>query len=443
MLLYSGLHTDIGNMSKVLIIDDEADIRDLLEDIIKDQGYKTDTASCASEAISLVNSDTYSTIVLDIWLEGSDMDGIGVLKTIRKLSPNTPVIMISGHGNIETAVGAIKLGAYDFIEKPFKSEKLQIMLDHAVSSYNLKTQNQVLLENSITDTYAVLGASSRIKNTLKEAKNLGPSNCRVLIEGQDELTNMAVAHNIHLHSQRSNNLFYVVKSSQITGYVTEKFLGSENNAGFLNICNEGTIYIDEIMTLDTKDQADLLSILQNNSYNCRFIAATRYTDIDKALENGNLDKSLYFRLKVGHINTPQLSDRKEDITQVANSYLKKCNKDLSFSDDALKTLRQQPWSGGVLELRNLVERLAITYKDTLIIDQKHIKAATTQIESNTNNTDWLQEAMDKPIKEAREIFEEHYINHNIKNTDGNLSKAAKQIGMDRTALHRKIKNLAS
>lgn len=445
-------------MPNVLIIDDEADIRELVSDILKDEGYTTKVAANAKEAIGQMEAlHSLSAVILDIWLEGSEMDGIGILKKIKALHPTLPVIMISGHGNIETAVQTIRLGAYDFIEKPFKAEKLLILLERAISSYTLIKQNDELKKaNDINSEY--IGVSKQSLAILNTVKTIANTNSRVLISGPHGVGKEALARYIHKKSTRADKPFFTINAANISEdkFDEELFgLDSRNGAhkeGVLDKANEGTLYIDEISEMPTKVQAKFLKVLQESGgakkYDIRIITGTSKNLLSE-IENGKLNQSLYYRINVVPIEISPLVQRKDDIRVLIEYFIEHFAKILSvkkvsLTKQALGTLEIYNWPGNVRQLKNTVEWLMIMYgKQKLSIDTEDlpIEFMLDYKKPKGGKVTLDPDIISKPLKEAREDFEKEYLTLQLDRFLGNIAKTAEFVGMERTALYRKLKLL--
>jgi two-component system nitrogen regulation response regulator NtrX len=434
-------------MAGILIVDDEADIRELISDILKDEGYDTVCASSAAKAIDAVTSGSFSAVVLDIWLEGSEMDGMGVLKAIKNVDADLPVIMISGHGNIETAVQTIQLGAYDFIEKPFKAEKLTILVERAVNTYNLLCENSVLRNQSSQALIEMEGSSRSMQVVIKAAQNAASSNSRVIITGEDGTGKEFLAKYIHKHSPRSGKNFAILNAASLTGENFESELfGKEHKIGILQKCKGGTVYIDEILDLSTKVQSKFLNVLQDTKFNVRIISGSS-GDLAKAIEEGKLNSSLYYRLNVVPIHIAPLRERKEDIEILATKFLQYFSSvmgvaGISFSESAIAALQLYNWPGNVRQLKNVTEWLMIMkVKDKQAIEADDLPSELRHFGEQLDNGNWVTSAFLKPLKDARDSFEREYLSAQLNRYGGNISKTAIHVGMDRTALHRKLKSL--
>lgn len=447
-------------MPEILIVDDELDIGELVSDILTDEGYETKYVNSSSTALAYLEKTKPKAIILDVWLDNSPMDGLGILKFITKKYSDVPVIIISGHGNIETAVQAIKLGAYDFIEKPFKSEKLLITLKRALEVADLKEYN-LLLKQKVPQS-VLIGTSKTITNIRNQVKSIALSNSRVLITGESGVGKKTLANIIHQLSDLSEKPFITVSVIRHSESELEKlFFGDKANnvPSVFKQATNTTLFFDEVFNLPIKFQNQLLNILQSkmikNSHsmktsNCRIIASTSININNESIIS-KFNRDLYNRLNSKEINIPPLKDRKEDIKPITDYYLSNFSHEYgintcSFSDEAYSALIAYNWPGNTRQLMNLIERTLIKISDSglkeiqLDMLPSEILSAVDQEQGELNDT------VEKPItskqlKEAREDFEKKYIQLQLSRFGGNIKKTAEFIGMERAALHRKIKSL--
>lgn len=436
-------------MYSVLVVDDKPDIRALVVDILSDEGYKAVAVSTAAEAIEKFKENNFSAVILDIWLEGSDFDGIGVLKAIKNINRNMPVIMISGHGNIEVAVNAIKLGAYDFIEKPFKAEKLLILLNRAINAYNLVRENSELKKDLAMENDYIAVAKSSVQ-LLKTAQNAAQTNARVLINGDHGAGKEILARFIHRHSTRNTRSFIHISCADLTYNQFESLFAKTtagNNAG-LDQFNAGTIYLSDIHLLSENQQSLLLTVLNDTSNDVRFIFSST-EDLKDLVSAGKFNKGLYYRINVLPLQIEPLKARKDDIKALFKHFAEKMSKrsavgEIELSPSAQELLEIYDWPGNVRELKNLVEWLLIMRsKDKSLIQAEDLPSEyhLSATQKTDNASSWILDAFSKPLKEARDIFEREYLLAQLSRCDGIVSKTADKIGIDRTALHRKMKNL--
>jgi len=437
-------------MSNILIIDDEIDISESIVAILTDEGFSCDSASNSNEAIQLIDINKYDLIILDVWLNDPEYDGIKLLKFIKKKDLKIPIIIISGHGSIDMAVEAIKEGAYEFVEKPFKSERLILSVSRALEVNLIREENKELKEISFSKD-KLIGTSSiaiKIKDIISK---VAPTASRLLITGESGTGKDLVAKEIHLNSLYKDGPFIVINASLLEpeGIENELF-GVELNGlikhtGFFEKANKGTLYIDEVGEMPIQTQIKILRVLTDQSFTrmggdkiinieTRIIASST-KDLLLAIENNQFRKDLYHRLNVVEINLPKLVDRLEDLDELIDYFTKNFCKENGISNkNIISKIKDKylhyDWPGNIRELKNNIER-------ELIIGEKH---------DLSNNND-LNSAFDQknvismPIKNAREAFEKNYLSSQLKRFNGNISKTASFIGMERSALHRKLKQL--
>lgn len=451
-------------MEKVLIVDDKSDIRELLSDILSDEGYSTIEASNAKAALNSMDSERPNLVILDIWLEGSEFDGVGVLKRIKSKYPEVPVIMISGHGNIETAIQTIKLGAFDFIEKPFKAEKLLLITKRALQVANLELENSELKKDT-TNSYEIIGGSKLIQQLKDSINTVASSQSRVLLKGEIGVGKEVIARAIHYASPRKAKRFCILHSCTLTPSNFQEELfgiddGENYKIGLLEKANGGTLFIDELSEMPETAQSSLLKTLLENNFTK--IGSNKTTQLDiriissssKNLEqeaiNGTLNKSLLYRLNVIPLEIPPLRIRKEDIKLLSNFFIKTFSESmgvpkLKISKEALSIMEMYNWPGNIRQLKNLVEWLIMMHgkesKEIQIADLPDEISGKTNTKDAANQNNSVQELITKPIKEARDNFEKIYLSAQLSRFSGNIAKTAEHIGMERTALYRKLKSL--
>ena len=446
--------------SEILVIDDNSDIRLLISGILKDKGFVVREAANFDQAINEINKKMPDVAVIDVKLDKGDNDGIDVLVAIKKLDEDVPVIMISGHANVQMAVDALKLGAFEFMQKPFSSERLINFVKRAVENINLKKEKR-LLEGKLFHSYDIIGKSSSLEKVKNLISKLSNTESRVFISGPAGSGKELVARQIHKKSLRSNKPFIVVNGALLdpAKYELELF-GSENsdgtiNYGFFEKAKDGTLLIDEICEIPLETQAKILRVLIDQKFkrvngfkeinvNVRIIS-TSSKIIREEVDAGNFREDLYHRLNVVPINLPALKDRTEDIPLLLNYFSKKISDLNGISETKLDTnfdlFYKYEWPGNVRELRNLVERISILSVNEKKIDiNSLVKDALTQKNSNISSDNY-ENVMSYPLKEAREKFEKNYLTSQLKKNKGNISKTADFVGMERSALHRKLKTL--
>ena len=437
-------------MTEVLIIDDEIDISESISAILQDEGLKCTTVSNSIDAIDSINKVAYELIILDVWLNEEDYDGIKLLKLIKKDYPKIPVIIISGHGNIDMAVEAIKEGAYEFVEKPFKSERLILSVSRALEVKLMKEENKELKEINFKEDDFIGSSNSAIK--IREiVKKIAPTTSRVLITGDSGTGKDLIAKEIHNNSLFKEGPFIVVNASLLEpeGIENELF-GTENDGlikhtGLFEKANKGTLFIDEVGEMPIQTQIKILRILTDQSFTLiggekevkietRIIASST-KNLLLAIENNTFRKDLYHRLNVVELNLPKLADRVEDIDELILYFISKLSKKTKTEiNEVLINIKNKflhyDWPGNIRELKNVVER-------ELIIGEKEGFSHNDELYGDFDE----KNVISMPLKNAREAFERNYLLSQIKRFNGNISKTATFIGMERSALHRKLKQL--
>jgi two-component system, NtrC family, nitrogen regulation response regulator NtrX len=447
----------------ILIIDDEEDIRELIAGILQDEGYETRVAGDSDSALREIESRRPSLLILDIWLQGSKRDGLEVLRIVKSRHRDLPVIMISGHGNIETAVAAIKLGAYDFIEKPFQADKLVLLVSRATEANKLRRENEDLKQRAGLVS-ALTGRSAAI-NTLRQViEKVAPTNSRVLITGPPGSGKELVARLLHEKSSRAEAAFVVGNSASIEPHRMESELfGIEQNGtvvktGLFEQAHGGTLFLDEISDMPLPTQAKILRVLTDQTFvrvggskkvqvDIRVISASAQ-DLLAAIQRQHFREDLYHRLNVVPVRVPPLNERREDIPELVEHFLEILSAAIGRSkrgitDDALSSLQACEWPGNVRQLRNIIERMVILGAENT---EESIDSSMLPPELKQNHSELLASEtngviMTVPLREAREEFEREYLRVQIMRFGGNISRTATFIGMERSALHRKLKTL--
>ena len=448
----------------ILIVDDQDDIRSLIEGILEDEGYGTRSAKDTQTAQKLIKEKEPDLVVLDIWLENSEMDGMELLKKLVKSHPELPVIMISGHGNIETAVNAIQIGAYDFIEKPFKADRLLVLSDRALEAARLKRENQELRLQALGNIAELHGVSQAIQAVRQNIIRAASANSRVLITGQPGTGKSVAARMLHAKSRRAEGEYIVLNCAMMSPERIEaELFGTEGNGtgskkGVLEQAHGGTLVLDEVADMPPETQAKIVRVLQDQHFtriggterinvDVRIVASTNQ-DLQELMTQGKFRQDLFYRLNVVPIEVPALQERLEDIPELAQFFMELAAKSANtqprkFSDDAMALMQAYEWPGNVRQLRNVIEWLLIMAPGP---QQMPITADMLPPELTKQAVEMIHgregmELMSKPLREAREIFEREYLLSQVSRFGGNISKTAGFIGMERSALHRKLKSL--
>jgi len=447
-------------MNEILVIDDNLDIRVLISGILKDKGYFIREAANYDQALLEIKKKLPDVAIIDVKLDKGDNDGIELLNHLKKRDPNVAAIMISGHANVQMAVDSLKLGAFEFLQKPFTSERLLNFVKRAFENLELRKEKNIL-ENKLFHSYEIIGQSQAIEKIKSLVVKLSNTESRVFISGPTGSGKELIARQIHKKSAKSNKPFVVVNGALLDpGKYELELFGSENadgeiNYGFFEKAKNGTLLIDEISEIPLETQAKLLRVLIDQKFkrvngtkeinaNVRIISTSSKVIRDE-VDNGNFREDLYHRLNVVPIILPPLKDRTEDIPLLLNYFSKKISETNGISEASLDTnfdlFYTYEWPGNVRELRNLVERISI-----LSVNEKKEKINdlvqdSLSQRSTKNKTDSYNNVLSFPLKEAREKFEKDYLSSQLKKHKGNISKTATFIGMERSALHRKLKTL--
>jgi two-component system, NtrC family, nitrogen regulation response regulator NtrX len=450
--------------SDILIIDDEADIRELVAGILEDEGYTTRTARDSDDAAAAIAARRPNLIFLDIWLQGSRLDGLQMLAGIKAEHPDLPVVMISGHGNIETAVAAIKQGAYDFIEKPFKVDRLVLVADRALETSRLKREVKELKQLAPHPAMLV-GASGVMQHLRQTIEKVAPTNSRILIVGPSGAGKELTARTIHALSSRSAAPFVVINAAAITPermeielFGTEQLDGRGRKIGALEEAHGGTLFIDEISDMPRETQNKILRVLVEQTFlraggttkvevDTRIITSTA-RNLEEEIAAGRFREDLFHRLSVVPIRVPPLTERREDVAPLVEHFMDQISQATGLpkrriGDDAMAVLQTHDWPGNVRQLRNNVERLMILAggdPDAVIAADMLPPEVGSMVPSMPNGSGG-EHLMGMPLRDAREAFEREYLRAQISRFSGNISRTAEFVGMERSALHRKLKAL--
>jgi two-component system nitrogen regulation response regulator NtrX len=452
--------------SDILIVDDEADIRELVAGILQDEGYDTRTARDSDDALGSIRSRRPNLVFLDIWLQGSKLDGLQLLESVKAEHADLPVVMISGHGNIETAVAAIKQGAYDFIEKPFKADRLVLVADRALETSRLKREVKELKQLA-PHASALVGQSTAINQLRQTIDKVSPTNSRILIVGPSGSGKELAARTIHGNSGRAGGPFVVINAAAITPERMEiELFGVEQadgaqarKVGALEEAHGGTLFIDEIADMPRETQNKILRVLVDQTFqrvggstkvsvDVR-IASSTSRNIEADIVAGKFREDLYHRLSVVPIRVPALAERRDDIPVLIDHFMDQISQATGLprrkmGADALAVLQSHDWPGNVRQLRNNVERLMILAggEPEAVISASMLPQDVGSMVPSMPAGNGGEHLMGMPLREAREAFEREYLKAQISRFGGNISRTAEFVGMERSALHRKLKALA-
>ncbi|MCQ9154036.1 nitrogen assimilation response regulator NtrX [Acidomonas methanolica] len=450
---------------EILIVDDEPDIRLLVEGILTDEGYETRAAATSDQALAAFRERRPSLVILDIWLQGSRLDGIELLKAMKAEDADVPVVMISGHGTIETAVASLQHGAYDFIEKPFQADRLVVVAQRALEAARLARENAELRLRSGMET-TLFGKSAVIAALRAQIERVAPTGSRVLITGAAGVGKEVAARMLHARSRRAGGPFVVLNCATLApGRFEEELFGVEGQAdgvlrrvGVLERAHRGTLLLDEVADMPLETQGKIVRVLQDQTFerlggntrvkvDMRVLASTN-RDLQAEIAHGRFREDLYYRLAVVPLRIPGLRERREDIPGLAQHFLERYAEHTGMaarelSVDALAALQAYEWPGNARELRNLMERLLILMPgsggepiraDMLPPDLSQGAPSMTRLDASAD-------VMSLPLREARDLFETQYLQVQLLRFGGNISRTANFVGMERSALHRKLKQL--
>jgi two-component system nitrogen regulation response regulator NtrX len=451
----------------ILVVDDEADIRMLIADILSDEGYATRQAANSDEVFAAVQKRMPSLVILDIWLQGSKLDGMQILEALKEQHPELPVIMISGHGTIDTAVSAIKIGAYDFIEKPFQADRLLVLIERAIETASLRQQVEDLTSR-VGGEIELVGRSAAANQLRSTVEKVAPTGSRVLITGPAGAGKEVVARLLHRYSRRHTQPFVVLNCAAMAPDRMEiELFGTEEPdedeqprrvIGTFERAHAGTLLLDEVADMPLETQGKIVRVLQEQRFyrvggdtqvevDVRVLATTN-RDLAAAIESGQFREDLYYRLNVVPIRVPPLAARREDIPEIARHLMRTIAQGMGmqereFGDDAIAVLQAYDWPGNVRQLKNVIERMLIMAPGS---GEEPIKADMLPQDISSMTPSVLQwdksgEIMALPLREARETFERDYLIAQVNRFGGNISRTASFIGMERSALHRKLKAL--
>ncbi|MFZ4532133.1 MAG: sigma-54-dependent transcriptional regulator [Alsobacter sp.] len=448
----------------ILIVDDEADIRDLVAGILDDEGHRCRTAANSDEALAAIESRRPQLVFLDIWIQGSRLDGLQILDLVKQQHPDLPVVMISGHGNVETAVSAIKRGAYDFIEKPFKADRLVLVAERALEASRLKREVKELRVKA-QQASRIVGSSQTVNQLRQTLERVAATNARIMISGAPGAGKELVARTIHGLSARSGGPFVAINAATITPDTMESELfgveGADNRGrkvGALEEAHGGTLYLDEVADMPRETQGKILRVLVDQNFqrvggtmrvhvDVRVVSSTA-RDLGAEIAAGRFREDLLHRLSVVPIRVPSLAERREDIPELIAHFMDQISASTGLpkrplAEDAMAVLQSHDWPGNIRQLRNNIERLLILAEGdpATEITAALLPSEVGSLVPSTPNGAGGEKLLSMALREAREIFEREYLVAQINRFGGNISRTAEFIGMERSALHRKLKSL--
>ena len=446
----------------VLVVDDEEDIRELIAGILEDEGYSPRTAADSDAVMAAVQERLPSLVVLDIWLQGSKLDGLEILDELKTLHPDLPVVIISGHGNVETAIAAIRKGAYDFIEKPLSADKLLLTAERALETAKLRRENTALRSKATDIT--LIGQSTVMTQLRAAVDRIADARSRVLIDGPVGSGKETLARSLHVHSARKDRPFVVVSAASIEPDRMEEALfgiegedGRPRTIGLMEQAHGGTLVFDEVGDMPMETQSKILRVLVDQRF--RRVAGTQPVAVDvrvvsttsddllEASEQGRFRKDLYHRLAVVKVTTPPLSARRQDVPELAEHFLGQLAgsggvRRRELTEEAMAALQTYAWPGNVRQLRNVLERtLILAGRNDDPIELSHLPPEVAGSGPSLPTGEGMEQVIGLPLREARERFEREYLLAQIARFGGNISRTAAFIGMERSALHRKLKAL--
>ncbi len=441
----------------VLIIDDEAEVRTLIAGVLSDEKYQTQEASCEDEAFAIAKKRVPDLIFLDLWIGDDESAGMKILEKLKKIYFEIPVVIISGHGNIDVAVKAIQLGAFDFIEKPFVIDRLLLTCKRATEMLRLKKENTTLKNNRLDSEVFSVGDSSFAAGIKGTVDKVAPLNSRVLIQAPNGVSADALALSIHKKSLRKDYKFVCLNCFPGGELVENELFGTEKSYGYLEHAHGGTIFLEDIAHLSPNSQKKLLMFLQEGKYfvgnrsahsDARVICSSVNNSVNQKIETGEFNRELFYRLNIVGIKIPALRDRREDIVPIVEYYASRSEQlfglpSKKFSSNSLAILQSYDWPGNLQQLKNVVESSLINSSGSVKpeIEEEFLPPELTSSAKEKFDSLNIAKFISMPLREAKEAFESDYLRAQINRFSGNVSQTANFIGMERSALHRKLKNL--
>jgi two-component system nitrogen regulation response regulator NtrX len=451
-----------GTGADILVVDDEADIRELVAGILQDEGYSVRTAQDSDAALAAIRARKPSLLVLDIWMQGGGLDGLELLDLVKELDADLPVVMISGHGSIETAVSSIKRGAYDFLEKPFKSDRLLLVVERALEATNLRRENRRLRAKAVVPD-GLIGRSQAAQMLRATIAKVAPANSRILISGPPGSGKELVARLIHENSGRARGDFVAISAAgmaperlDVELFGEEGEGGRPRKIGVFERAHNGTLYLDEVVDMPRESQGRILRVLVEQRFrrvggdndvqvDVRVISSSS-KDLREEIAAGRFREDLFHRLNVVPIRVPGLAERREDISELVEYFIERISAAQGMprrmlGEDAIATLQVHPWPGNVRQLRNNIERLLILASGDPAEPITAEMLPTEVAQAGAAGSVGPERIIALPLRDAREVFEREYLSAQILRFGGNISRTAAFIGMERSALHRKLKSL--
>ena len=441
----------------VLIIDDEAEVRSLIAGVLSDEGYHTQEASCENEAFAIAKKRVPDLIFLDLWIGDDESAGMKILEKLKKIYFEIPVVIISGHGNIDVAVKAIQLGAFDFIEKPFVIDRLLLTCKRATEMLHLKKENTTLKNNRLDSEIFSVGNSSFATGIKANIEKIAPLNSRILIRTPSGVSADALALSIHKKSLRKDYRFVCLNCFPGGDLIENELFGTEKAYGYLEHAHGGTIFLEDIAHLSSESQKKLLFFLQEGKYlvgnrsvhsDVRVICSSVNGSVSEKIETGEFSQELFYRLSIVDIEIPPLCDRREDIVPIIDYYMSRSEQffglsSKKFSANSLAILQSYGWPGNLQQIKNVVESSLInsSSSNSPEIEEKFLPPELTSSAKEKFDSLNIAKFISMPLREAKEAFESDYLRAQIDRFSGNVSQTANFIGMERSALHRKLKNL--
>jgi two-component system, NtrC family, nitrogen regulation response regulator NtrX len=445
--------------NKILIVDDEKDIRDSLSGILQDEGFEIITAKNDKKCFEQISKEKPDVVILDIWLEGSELNGIEILERVHKDKADLPVVMITGHGDIKTAIKATKLGAYDFLEKPFNFDKLVLIIERAIELKSLRNENKKLSQNDgLSEGGFLLGHSVAVVHLLDQIDNVSRTNSRVFITGETGTGKASIAKLIHEKSSRAEKPFVIINCATMNNKtLDEKLFGIDDKEGLLEKAQGGTLFLNEISDMSLDIQGKIASFLLQETFarigsdktiksDCRIISSTE-KNVEKLIKKGAFRQDLFYRLNVVPVNVPSLSERTEDLKTLSEFFIKQ-SLELNnlpirvLSEDAILILQRQSWAGNIVQLKNVCDSIVIMNANSKKKEiNKDMLPSYIINGDGDDNSHMADGVLTKPLKEARNIFEKEYLEDQLERFGWNISKTAEFVDMERSALHKKLKML--